>query len=241
MPPAGNPELTDMMAAVARGDRQGLARLYAATSSQLFGVALRIMKRRDRAEEVLQDAFVSIWQRARDYDAAKGSVMTWMASIVRNRAIDVLRGNRPSVSLDDAPGQETWPTPVPTRSRRRWPAPRPGACAAVSTRWTRNRARRSCSPTQGLTQEELAGKLDAPLGTIRAGCAAACCASRIVWSHDPARARRTGAAGERYALGTLAGDERARFERALTEHVWLQQRVDEWSRRRRRSPKRSHR
>jgi RNA polymerase sigma-70 factor, ECF subfamily len=168
MPAPGNPELTELIAAVAGGDRQGLARLYAATSPQLFGVALRIMKRRDRAEEVLQDAFVSIWQRARDYDAAKGSVMTWMASIVRNRAIDVLRRDRPSVSIDDAPGQERWASPDPD--------PFEATLASAEARRVRD-----CLDTldpkprqaillayyDGLTQEELASKLATPLGTIK--------------------------------------------------------------------------
>ena len=164
----GTPELTEAMAAVARGDRQALARLYAATSPQLFGVALRIMKRRDRAEEVLQDAFVSIWQRARDYDAAKGSVMTWLASIVRNRAIDVLRRDRPSVSIDDAPGQESWASADPD--------PFEATLASAEARRVRDclktldeKQRRAITLAyyDGLTQEELASKLATPLGTIK--------------------------------------------------------------------------
>ncbi|HEX2115716.1 MAG TPA: sigma-70 family RNA polymerase sigma factor [Alphaproteobacteria bacterium] len=156
------------MAAVGRGERQALARLYAATSAQLFGIALRIMKRRDRAEEVLQDAFVSVWQRARDYDAAKGSVMTWMASIVRNRAIDVLRRDRPSVSIDDAPGQESWASAAPD--------PFEATLASVEARRVRDcletldeKPRRAIMLAyyDGLTQEELASKLEAPLGTIK--------------------------------------------------------------------------
>jgi len=168
MPQAGSPELTELMAAVARGDRQGLARLYAATSAQLFGVALRIMKRRDRAEEVLQDAFVSIWQRARDYDAAKGSVMTWMASIVRNRAIDVLRRDRPSVSLDDAPGQESWAAPGPDpfeATLASAEAKRVRGC--LDTLDEKPRQAIMLAYYEGLTQEELAGRLAAPLGTIK--------------------------------------------------------------------------
>jgi RNA polymerase sigma-70 factor (ECF subfamily) len=166
--PAGKPELTEIMAAVARGEREALARLYAATSAQLFGVALRIMKRRDRAEEVLQDAFVSIWQRARDYDAAKGSVMTWMASIVRNRAIDLLRRERPSVSIDDAPGQERWASSEPD--------PFQATMANAEARRVRDclerledKPRRAIvlAYYDGLTQEELASKLEAPLGTIK--------------------------------------------------------------------------
>lgn len=168
MSPAGNPELPDLMRAVARGERPALAGLYAATSAQLFGVALRIVKRRDRAEEVLQDAFVSIWQRARDYDAAKGSAMTWMASIVRNRAIDMLRRERPSVSIDDAPGQESWAAPGPDpfeATMASAEARRVRACLDALD--DKHRQAIMLAYYDGLTQEELAGKLSAPLGTIK--------------------------------------------------------------------------
>jgi RNA polymerase sigma-70 factor (ECF subfamily) len=57
----------------------------------LFGVALRIVRQRDRAEEVLQDAFVNAWNRAASYQAALSQPMTWLTAIVRNRALDELR------------------------------------------------------------------------------------------------------------------------------------------------------
>jgi RNA polymerase sigma-70 factor (ECF subfamily) len=160
--------LTELMAATAQGDRAAFGRLYAAASPQLFAVALRIMKRRDRAEEVLQDAFVSIWRRARDYDAAKGSVLTWMASIVRHRAIDLLRRERPSVPLDDAPGQENWASAEPD--------PYEAAAASAEARRVRDclqtleakqREAIQLAYYEGITQEALAARLAAPLGTIK--------------------------------------------------------------------------
>ena len=168
MPPPGNLPLTDLIAATARGERPAFAALYAASSPQLFAVALRIMKRRDRAEEVLQDAFVSIWKRARDYDAAKGSALTWMASIVRHRAIDLLRRERPSVSLDDAPGQESWAAPGPD--------PFEATAASAEARRVRDclqalegkqREAIQLAYYEGITQEELAERLAAPLGTVK--------------------------------------------------------------------------
>jgi RNA polymerase sigma-70 factor, ECF subfamily len=167
MPP-GNLPLTDLIAATARGDRGAFAGLYAATSPQLFAVALRIMRRRDRAEEVLQDAFVSIWKRARDYDATKGSVLTWMASIVRHRAIDLLRRERPSVPLDDAPGQESWASSEPD--------PYEATAASAEARRVRDcldrlegkqREAIQLAYYEGITQEELAVRLAAPLGTVK--------------------------------------------------------------------------
>ena len=79
------------LARVALGDRAAFARVYQATSAHLFGVALRILNRRDVAEDVLQEAFVSVWHHAGSYQAASGQPMTWMISIVRNKALDVVR------------------------------------------------------------------------------------------------------------------------------------------------------
>src|SRR6188768_3425366 len=96
-------DLKQLLARVALGDRTAFRRLYDATAPSLFGVALRIVRQRDRAEEVLQDAFVNAWNRAAGYQAALSQPMTWLTAIVRNRALDELRsGARHSAeSLED--------------------------------------------------------------------------------------------------------------------------------------------
>jgi RNA polymerase sigma-70 factor (ECF subfamily) len=85
----------DMLAAllerVAREDSGALRELYDAVASKLFGLALRILNRHEWAEEVLQDSFVNIWRHARDYRRDVSAPMTWMSTIVRNRALDHLR------------------------------------------------------------------------------------------------------------------------------------------------------
>jgi RNA polymerase sigma-70 factor, ECF subfamily len=83
--------LETLLRATAAGDRAAFAELYASTAPQLFAIALRILRQRDRAEDVLQESFVAIWQRARDFDAEKGGPMTWLITVLRNRAIDALR------------------------------------------------------------------------------------------------------------------------------------------------------
>lgn len=101
-------DLQQLLARVALGDRTAFRRLYDATAPSLFGVALRIVRQRDRAEEVLQDAFVNAWNRAAGYQAALSQPMTWLTAIVRNRALDELRsGARHSAeSLDDREGSD---------------------------------------------------------------------------------------------------------------------------------------
>ena len=83
--------LAALLAASASGDRNAFADLYREASPKLFAVSLRIVRERQLAEEALQDSFVSIWNHASDYARARSAPTTWMAAIVRNRSLDVLR------------------------------------------------------------------------------------------------------------------------------------------------------
>src|SRR2546429_9105168 len=95
-------ELVCLIAGVAKGAEAAFERLYAATRAKLFGVVLRILRRQDLAEEVIQEAYVKIWNSAGQFNPALASPITWMASIARNRAIDVVR-KKSEVSLEDEP------------------------------------------------------------------------------------------------------------------------------------------
>src|SRR6478609_7415631 len=89
----------------ARGQESALAELYRQTSPHLFALAVRILRRSDWAEEVLQDSFINIWRNAARYSSVQSQVMTWMTRIVRNRCIDMLR--RPDLERPDADGALT--------------------------------------------------------------------------------------------------------------------------------------
>jgi RNA polymerase sigma-70 factor (ECF subfamily) len=95
-------ELVWLLAAVAKGDEVAFERLYAATRAKLFGVVLRILRRQELAEEVIQEAYVKIWKSAGQFNPGLSSPITWMASIARNRAIDVVR-KRGEVSIEEEP------------------------------------------------------------------------------------------------------------------------------------------
>ncbi len=84
-------ELAGLLAAVSRGDRAAFKLLYDRTSSKLFGVVLRIVRDRAAAGEVLQDVYLRVWQNASSFDPGSGRPMTWMITIARNAAIDVIR------------------------------------------------------------------------------------------------------------------------------------------------------
>ena len=95
-------DLADLLARVAAREREAFAAVYKATSAKLWGVVVRILPRRDIAEDVLQDVYVRIWERAVSFDPAKASPITWMATIARNRAIDEVR-RKSTVSIEDTP------------------------------------------------------------------------------------------------------------------------------------------
>lgn len=84
-------ELVWLLAAVAKGDQAAFERLYAATRAKLYGIVLRILRRSDLANEVLQETYLKIWSSAGRFDPARASPITWMVAIARNLAIDVVR------------------------------------------------------------------------------------------------------------------------------------------------------
>jgi RNA polymerase sigma-70 factor (ECF subfamily) len=85
-----SPELVWLLAAVAKGDEAALERLYRATRPKLYGVVLRILRRADLADEVMQETYLRVWSTAGQFDPVSSPV-TWMLAIARNRAIDLVR------------------------------------------------------------------------------------------------------------------------------------------------------
>lgn len=83
--------LDDLLARCALRDRAAFTALYKATSRKMLGIAMRILKNRDWAEEVLQQAFLKVWYQAEAYQAERGAPIVWLTAIVRNQALDVLR------------------------------------------------------------------------------------------------------------------------------------------------------
>jgi RNA polymerase sigma-70 factor (ECF subfamily) len=96
------PELVWLLAAVAKGDEAAFGRLYAATRAKLYGVVLRILRRADLADEVMQETYLKIWHSAGQFDPLRAAPITWMVAIARNRAIDLLR-RRAETSIEEEP------------------------------------------------------------------------------------------------------------------------------------------
>src|ERR1700739_5024784 len=93
-------QLRSWLQGAARRDAAAFRALYDATSSKLFGFALRILVKRELAEEVLQESFVAIWNNAGSYQSQLAAPMTWMATIVRNKAFDLLRRSDVTTEID---------------------------------------------------------------------------------------------------------------------------------------------
>src|ERR1700760_2193827 len=101
-PTGAGDDLTDLLARISAHDAAAFAALYKQTSAKLYGVVARILTRSDVAADVLQEIYVRIWEKAGEFDPAKGSPLAWMATIARNRALDEVRRVRP-LSLEDQP------------------------------------------------------------------------------------------------------------------------------------------
>jgi RNA polymerase sigma-70 factor (ECF subfamily) len=159
--------LNPLMARIAAGERDALRQLYDATSAKLFGVCLRILSDREESEDVLQDVYVTIWRRADRFDAGRASVMTWVSTIARNRAIDRLRARGPlayAEQVDDleiADGSDSAETLLSAADDRT----RLDHCLGELDDRTEKVIRTAFF--EGVTYEALAKRVDAPLGTMK--------------------------------------------------------------------------
>ncbi len=160
--------LAALLGACGRGDRQAFSRLYQDSSAKLFGVALRILRREDWAEEVLQDCYVSIWQHAREYHPGLSAPMTWMTSIVRNRCLDRLRKPRLEVSdidgemIDNTTSDGPGPLDMLEQSKDAQALAR-----CLQALEARQRQAIALAFYDGLSHVELASHLRQPLGTVK--------------------------------------------------------------------------
>jgi RNA polymerase sigma-70 factor (ECF subfamily) len=101
-PAPGCQDLTEALRLTAQGDQAAFRSVYAATSVKLFGIVLRILGRRNLAEDVLQQVYIRVWENAGSFDPAAGSPFEWLVSIARSCALDETRRG-PARALADCP------------------------------------------------------------------------------------------------------------------------------------------
>lgn len=167
-----NDDLARLLAQVALRDRAAFEQVYRATCAHLLGVAFRILNQRERAEEVLQEAYMNVWHNAGGFNAAIASPMTWLINIVRNKAIDSLRSGKTerasTVALDDeahevAADDAQQPQQLLDESLSRLKID-----ACMGELGPTQRQALALAYYRGLVHTEIAASLGAPLGTVKA-------------------------------------------------------------------------
>jgi RNA polymerase sigma-70 factor (ECF subfamily) len=157
----------ELLHAVARGDEAALARLYDAYRVILFGLLVRILNSREEAEDVLQDVFIQVWRRAKDFDENRGRPFTWLVTLARSRAIDRLRQFGARQRLATGAAQEQTEVVSDALSDTIKVAQRDTVRQALAELPEEQRNTLVLAYFDGLTQSEIAAKLNAPLGTIK--------------------------------------------------------------------------
>lgn len=166
-------QLAALLARTALGDQRAFAEIYRQTGAHLYAVAVRIVRNGSLAEEILQEAFVSVWHHAGAYEAAKSQPITWLVSIVRNRCLDLLRKREvDTVTLSGASDEDAASFDIPSEG----PTPVDLLLAGADARAVRTcvdgldpgpRQAIALAFFQGLSHGELAAHLREPLGTVK--------------------------------------------------------------------------
>ena len=163
----GTPEgvsLEALLVRAAAGDQGSFRLLYERTSGRLFAICLRIARERSLAEDFLQEAYARIWERSRQFDAARGSALAWMIAITRNHAIDVIRVRQREVALPDESALEIAdPKSGEAETRLDYGA----ACRCLASLEEGPRRAILLAYRDGLSYKELAVVLGAPIGTVK--------------------------------------------------------------------------
>lgn len=160
-------DIAHLLARVAARDRAAFAALYEATAAKLYGCVLRILQRRDVSEEVLQEVFVKIWDKAGEFDASRASPITWMCTIARNRALDEARRKQPQ-SLEDHPEYQETASDDENALDGLMRVENGKALADCLSRLDPDRAKMVVlAYCDGLSREDLGARFNQPVNTIK--------------------------------------------------------------------------
>ncbi len=150
---------------MAVGDSDALSALYDLTSELVYGVALRVIRSPEMAEEVTQEVFLQIWEQASSFDPEKGSARAWVATLAHRRAVDSVRRSqsvrdREERVLPDLPADNVADRAIAADERSR-------LREALSSLTDLQYEAIDMAYYEGLTYREVAERLDAPLGTVK--------------------------------------------------------------------------
>jgi RNA polymerase sigma-70 factor (ECF subfamily) len=168
---AGHPDEVALIQRIAQADASALGLFYDMYNRLVFSIAYQVLNQEQLAEEVTQDVFLQIWNKAATYDAQQGKVLTWLTTIARHRAIDQFRRLRvrpeghaiawEDCCLDNPDDQlEIEPRVMNTEQSRQ-------IQNAMSTLPSEQRQALALAYYTGMTQQQISEYLNEPLGTIK--------------------------------------------------------------------------
>jgi RNA polymerase sigma-70 factor, ECF subfamily len=164
--PATDPDV-ELVRAMAAGNQEALATLYERHSDVMLGLAMRIVRNRREAEDLLHDVFLEAWRSAKDFDAGRGRVRTWLAIRMRSRALDLQKSARVSrnagdTALDRAVDDEAAASPDHAKVR-----------SALGELPKDQRQVIELAYFDGLSCSEISERISVPIGTVKSRLAAA--------------------------------------------------------------------
>ena len=156
-----------LLALVARGDRDAFARLYDLYAAPAYSLALRIVRDRDLAADVVQDAFLAIWNQASKFDSSRGQPSTWILTVTHHKAVDTVRREerRRAEAMDEA--RETPDASAPVEDQAWQGVAREQVRAAMAKLPDPHREVLELAYFAGYTQSQLAERLAVPIGTVK--------------------------------------------------------------------------
>jgi RNA polymerase sigma-70 factor (ECF subfamily) len=163
----------ELLRRIARDDREAFSQLYDRFSRPLYATALRILNNPSEAEDIVQDVFLSLWEKAATFEVARGSAFAWAVTLTRNRAIDRIRmRTRRAELLSQTTVEDAGTQPSdagPDSATRLLLKEQSGTVrAAVAALPPEQQRAVELAFFSGLTQQEIAAQLQEPLGTVKA-------------------------------------------------------------------------
>jgi RNA polymerase sigma-70 factor (ECF subfamily) len=225
------PELVWLLAAIGKADRAALEQLYAATCAKLYGVVLRILRRKDLADEVIQDTYLQIWSSAGQFDPGVATPITWAAAIARNNAIDHIR-KKAEVSIEDESDATSVVAETVDPAGQQSTEELKRLLACMGTLDAERQRLVLLAYYSGWTREQLAAKLDKPVHTVKTWLHGSLAEiGERLGSMTSEQAQSNESLAAEYVLGTLDADERPEAQALLATNAVFAARVHYWERR----------
>lgn len=160
--------LEQLIVRCAQQDARALEELYRVAAPSLFGCLMRMLHRREVAEDALQDVFVRIWQRAGQFDEVRGRPQAWLYSIARYRAIDEIRGGRGrNLPLDETHSEIAAPESTHTDAGVEFGARENALSRCLELLGVSQRRCLTLAFVEGYSHDQIAAAVASPLGTVK--------------------------------------------------------------------------